>query len=89
MITLDSRGEQALFAGDILHTPLQITHPGHNSCFDLDPAGSRATRLRLLTWAADNKALLLPAHFSGRTALEIEHAGSGFAIKQWGPFPRY
>jgi hypothetical protein len=36
-----------------------------------------------------NSGALLPAHFSGRTALEIEHAGSGFAIKQWGPFPRY
>ncbi|AXL93281.1 MBL fold metallo-hydrolase [Streptomyces sp. CB09001] len=89
VITLDSRGDRALFAGDILHTPLQIAHPDHNSCFDLDPAQSRATRLRLLGWAADNKALMFPAHFSGHTALEIENSGTGFAIKQWAPFPRY
>ncbi|WP_225851247.1 MBL fold metallo-hydrolase [Streptomyces sp. HPF1205] len=89
VVKLDSRGDRALFAGDILHTPLQILHPGHNSCFDLDPARSRATRLRLLGWVADNKALMLPAHFAGRTALEVEHAGSGFAIKRWGPFSRY
>jgi hypothetical protein len=32
---------------------------------------------------------MLPAHFSGHGALEIERSGSTFAIKQWGPFPRY
>lgn len=89
VVTLESGDDRALFAGDILHTPLQIAYPGHNSCFDLDPAQSRATRMRLLGWAADNNALVLPAHFSGRTALEIENTGSGFTIKQWAPFPRY
>lgn len=89
VVTLRSGGDRALFAGDILHTPLQITHPDHSSCFDVDPATSRTTRLRLLGWAADAHALVLPAHFSGRSALEIEDTGTGFAVKQWGPFPRY
>ena len=89
VITLNSSGDRALFAGDILHTPLQIIHTDPSSCFDLDPAQSRSTRLRLLGWAADNNALMLPAHFSGHTALEIENTGNGFAIKQWGPFSRY
>nr|WP_034264042.1 MBL fold metallo-hydrolase [Actinospica robiniae] len=89
VITLASGGDRALFAGDILHTPLQVTHPDHSSCFDLDPAQSRTTRLRLLGWAAENKALILPAHLSGHSALEIENSGEGFAIKQWGPLPRY
>ena len=89
VVTLASGGERALFAGDILHTPLQISHPDHNSCFDLDPAQSRATRLRLLGWAAENNALLLPAHLSGSSALEVEIKGEGFAIKRWGSLPRY
>ena len=55
----------------------------------MDPAQSRSTRLRLFGWAAENNALMLPAHFSGHTALEIENTGNGFAIKQWGPFSRY
>jgi glyoxylase-like metal-dependent hydrolase (beta-lactamase superfamily II) len=88
VVTLDSGGERALFAGDILHTPLQLAHPGHNSCFDLDPALSRATRRRLLGRAAEHRALVLPAHFAGHGALEIEDTGTGFAIKQWAPFPR-
>ncbi|MBR7832112.1 MBL fold metallo-hydrolase [Actinospica durhamensis] len=89
VVTLRSGEDRALFAGDILHTPLQVTHPDHSSCFDLDPAQSRATRVRLLGWAAENNALMLPAHLSGHSALEVEDTGNGFAIKQWSPLPRY
>jgi glyoxylase-like metal-dependent hydrolase (beta-lactamase superfamily II) len=89
VVKLNSGGDRALFAGDILHTPLQVPHPNPGSCFDLDLAQSRETRLRLFGWAADNRALVLPAHLSGHGALEIENAGTGFAIRRWGPFPRY
>lgn len=77
MIKLESGGDRALFAGDVIHTPLQLRHHGHDSCFCGDPGQARATRRRLLDWAADTTALVLPAHFSGRSALEIErHADS-------------
>lgn len=86
VVTLDSGGDLALFSGDLVHSPVQIAAPEHNSCFCEDPVAARATRRRLLGWAADRKALVLPAHFSGEGALTIEHAGSGFAISAWGPF---
>ncbi|WP_372672433.1 MBL fold metallo-hydrolase [Amycolatopsis kentuckyensis] len=89
VVKLESGGDRALFAGDLMHTPLQVTHAEHNSCFCEDPAQARATRRRLLGWAADSAALVLPAHFSGHSALEVEHRGSGFGIKNWAPFPRY
>jgi len=89
VVKLLSGSDRALFAGDLMHTPLQVTHPDHNSCFCLDPAESRATRRRLLSWAADNSALVLPAHFSGHSAVEVEDRGSSFAIKKWAPFSRY
>jgi glyoxylase-like metal-dependent hydrolase (beta-lactamase superfamily II) len=89
VVVLESGGDKALFAADILHTPLQLAHPDHSSCFCQDPAQANATRRRLLGWAADNNALVLPAHFSGHTALEIQHQGDRFAIKQWAPFTRY
>ncbi|MFD5892256.1 MBL fold metallo-hydrolase [Streptomyces sp. NPDC060334] len=89
VVTLTSGSDRALFAGDLMHTPLQVTHPDHNSCFCEDPAQSRSTRRRLLGWAADTGALVLPAHFSGHSALEVEHQGSGFAIKKWAPITRY
>ncbi|WP_446038269.1 MBL fold metallo-hydrolase [Streptomyces sp. SID1121] len=89
VVKLMSGGERALLAGDMLHTPLQVAHPDHNSCFCEDPAQARTTRRRLLGWAADVNALVLPAHFSGHSALEVEKTGSGFAIKKWAPFTRY
>jgi glyoxylase-like metal-dependent hydrolase (beta-lactamase superfamily II) len=99
VIKLVSGNERALFAGDILHTPLQLAHPDHSSCFCEDPTTARSTRLALLGWAVDNRALVLPAHFSGHSAFEIrrdgvrqegagEDAGT-FAIKDWAPLPRY
>ena len=89
VLLLASGSDKALFAGDLMHTPLQVTHPQHNSCFCEDPATAQATRRDLLGWAADNTALILPAHFSGQTALEVVRDGGGFEIKNWGPFPAY
>jgi glyoxylase-like metal-dependent hydrolase (beta-lactamase superfamily II) len=89
VIVLESGTDKALLAADIIHTPLQVAHPDHSSCFCQDPAQARVTRRRLLSWAADANALLLPAHFSGHSALEVQHQGDGFAITRWAPFTRY
>jgi hypothetical protein len=32
---------------------------------------------------------VLPAHFSGHSALEVARDGGVFGIKNWGPFPAY
>ena len=89
VVKLSSGDDRALFAGDLLHTPLQLLHPDHNSCFCEDAALARTTRRRLLGWAADTGALVLPAHFGGHSALEVSHAGDAFAVKQWASFPLY
>jgi len=89
VIKLTSGSDRALFAGDLMHTPLQVMRPDHNSCFCQDPAQARTTRRRLLGWAADVNVLVLPAHFSGHGALEVRNAGGAFAIKKWAPFTRY
>jgi glyoxylase-like metal-dependent hydrolase (beta-lactamase superfamily II) len=88
VVKLGSGSELALFAGDLVHSPVQIPEPDHNSCFCEDPATARATRRRLLGWAVDHKALVLPAHFSGEGALRIEHDGPGFAVTAWAPFAK-
>ncbi|WP_410667544.1 MBL fold metallo-hydrolase [Amycolatopsis sp. cmx-4-68] len=88
VVQLASGSDRAVFAGDVLHTPLQLAEPDHSSCFCEDPVQARATRRRLLGWAADEDVLLLPAHFGGHSALEVERRGGAFAIKRWGPFPR-
>jgi glyoxylase-like metal-dependent hydrolase (beta-lactamase superfamily II) len=89
VVKLDSGGARALFAGDVVQTPVQLGHLEHSSCFCEDPAAARTTRRRLLGWAADGDALVLPGHFSGRSAVQLEHRGAAFAVKRWAPFSRY
>ncbi len=86
VLTLTSGTDRALFVGDLLHNPVQILEPHVNSCFCEDPQGARATRSRLLGWAADNNALVLPAHFPGSGALEVARDADRFSIKNWAAF---
>ncbi|GAB2485024.1 MBL fold metallo-hydrolase [Promicromonospora xylanilytica] len=88
VVTLESGTDRALLVGDLLHTPLQIVEPDTNSCFCEDPAQARATRRRLLGWAADNNALVLPAHLGGHGGVQVERDGGRFAITSWAPFDR-
>ncbi|MFE6483077.1 MBL fold metallo-hydrolase [Streptomyces sp. NPDC057757] len=89
VLTLTSGTDRAVFVGDLLHSPVQILEPDSNSCFCEDPAQARATRRKVLGWAADNNALVIPAHLGGHGAAEVERDGSGFAIKGWAPFVPY
>lgn len=88
VLMLVSGSEHALFAADLMHTPLQVSHVEHNSCFCEDPAGARATRRAMLGWASEHRAVVLPAHFSGRGALEVERCGDAFGIRGWADFDR-
>jgi glyoxylase-like metal-dependent hydrolase (beta-lactamase superfamily II) len=89
VVKLASGGDRALFAGDILHTPVQVLYPDYSSSFCQDPAEARTTRRRLLGWAADVHALVQPAHVSGHSAFEVEDRADGFAIKGWAPIESY
>ncbi|MGW0225836.1 MBL fold metallo-hydrolase, partial [Streptomyces tendae] len=89
VLTLDSGSDRAVFVGDMLHSPVQIHEPDSNSCFCEDPAAARATRRRVLSWAADNNALVVPAHLGGSGAAEVQRDGDRFAIKSWAAFSPY
>lgn len=86
VIKLHSRRDRAVFVGDLIHTPVQILEPDWNSCFCEDPEQARASRRKVLAWAADSNALLIPAHFGGHHAAEVEREGDKFAVKGWAPF---
>lgn len=43
----------------------------------------------MLGWAADNHALLIPAHLGGHGAAEVGRRGDTFAITGWAPFAAY
>jgi glyoxylase-like metal-dependent hydrolase (beta-lactamase superfamily II) len=88
VLTLESGTDRALFVGDLVHTALQVVEPDTNSCFCEDPAESRVTRRRVLGRAAEDNALVFPAHFGGHGAAEIVRDGSKFAVKNWAGFAR-
>lgn len=89
VLTLESGSDRAVFVGDLLHNPVQILEPDVNSCFCEDAVGARTTRRKLLGWAADHHALLIPAHLGGHGAAEVERDGNRFSIKSWAPFAPY
>jgi len=76
-IKFESRGEKALFCGDILHHALQVYRPEWNSFACADALKARASRRRVLEHCAGG-ALLLPAHFGEPFACRIESRGAGF-----------
>ncbi|MFK0258168.1 MBL fold metallo-hydrolase [Streptomyces sp. NPDC090445] len=80
VLRLESRGERAVFVGDLLHSPVQILRPSCNSCFCMDPEGAAASRRRILERAADRRELVIPAHFAGPGALEVHRRGADFAL---------
>jgi len=88
VLTLESGGDRALFVGDLVHTALQLVEPQTNSCFCEDPVKARDTRHELLGRAAEDNALVFPAHLGGHGAAEILRDGSKFAIKGWAGFAR-
>ena len=83
VLRLSSGTDRAAFVGDMLHSPVQILQPAHNSCFCEDTEAARATRRRVLERAADNRELVIPAHFGGTGAAEIRRDGSNFSITRW------
>ncbi|MEV7422013.1 MBL fold metallo-hydrolase [Streptomyces sp. NPDC091212] len=86
VLTLVSGTDRAVFVGDLLHSPVQVVEPDANSCFCEDPAQARVTRRKVLGWAADNNALVIPAHLGGHGAAHVARDAGNFAVKGWAPF---
>lgn len=77
-IHLRRQGTHLVFAGDIMHHPLQVRLPHRNSRFCEDPEGARATRRRFLETHADRDVILAPAHFERGTLGRLRSASDGF-----------
>ncbi|MFF7637277.1 MBL fold metallo-hydrolase [Kitasatospora sp. NPDC008050] len=83
VLRLASGGDRAVFVGDLVHSPVQILAPEHSSGFCLEPEQSAVTRRQVLSRAADQRELVIPAHFGGSGICEVQREGSGFGIASW------
>jgi glyoxylase-like metal-dependent hydrolase (beta-lactamase superfamily II) len=78
-IRLVSRGEEALFAGDIMHHPLQVYEPGLTSRHCEFPEAAARSRRRALSEAATRGIPLFTTHFAETSAGRVSRDGDGFA----------
>lgn len=80
-IVLQSSGEVAFFAGDVMHHPVQVFRPEWNSVFCAFPDAARTSRTWALAFAADRQATVFSSHFPASSAGSVERDESGFRWK--------
>jgi glyoxylase-like metal-dependent hydrolase (beta-lactamase superfamily II) len=64
-----------------MHQPLQVYYPEWNSRYCENQDLARETRAKVLKHAADEGALLLPAHFGDPYAGYVRPASSGYRFE--------
>src|SRR5690606_8982951 len=69
---------QALFTGDLIHSPLQARYPEISMRADWDPALAAQTRRRVLECACEARTLLCFAHFPSPSRARVSRWGDGF-----------
>lgn len=62
-LSISSEGEQLLCVSDAVLHPIHLNRPKWHAAIDLDPGQVEATRRRILSKAATEKALMLAFHF--------------------------
>lgn len=82
-IELTSNGNKAIFAGDMLHSPMQVPFWNWSSklCWNQDLASQ--TRRGLFEQCVEENALLVPGHFLAPHAAKVKADGGNFAL-EWG-----
>ncbi len=73
-----SAGQEALFTGDLIHSPLQARYPEISMRADWDPAIAAETRRRVLECACEARTLLCFAHFPSPSRARLSRWGNGF-----------
>ena len=79
-VHINSRGEEAVITGDMIHHPCQIAHPQWSSTADWDQQASAETRDLFLNRYADGPVLVIGTHFAAPTAGRIVRDGDVFRL---------
>ncbi|MET0867070.1 MAG: MBL fold metallo-hydrolase [Pseudorhodoplanes sp.] len=80
-IAIGKGKDDAVFAGDLIHTPLQLRYPELSPKFDVDPAQAATTRRQFLERYCDTDTLCCTAHFPSPTVGKIRRMGNAFACE--------
>ncbi|ARS52800.1 MBL fold metallo-hydrolase [Kushneria konosiri] len=82
-IVLQSQGEYALFAGDVMHHPIQTRYPHWNSTFCENKPYAVASRQWALDWCVQHDALYCSSHFAESSAGRITRSNAHPAGYDW------
>ena len=78
-IVLESAGVKAIFAGDLLHHPIQVRNPDLLSVFDPERQRTVESRRWALGYAADHNATWFSSHIPQPSAGRIVRAGDRYS----------
>jgi glyoxylase-like metal-dependent hydrolase (beta-lactamase superfamily II) len=73
--------EDAVFSGDLMHSPLQTRYPELSPKFDVDGAQAAKTRRSFLERCCDSDTLCCTAHFPSPSAGRIRRKGNAFSCE--------
>ena len=73
--------DDAVFVGDIMHSPIQLQHPELSPRFDVDPVQAAVTRKNFLERYCDTDTLCCTAHFPSPSTGKIRRKGGGFSCE--------
>ncbi len=85
---IESRGEQLLIWGDIVHQPhIQLARPEAGALWDVDYPAAAATRRRVLDLAAGQNLAVAGCHLDFPAVGHIARSGDGYAFvpRVWSP----
>jgi glyoxylase-like metal-dependent hydrolase (beta-lactamase superfamily II) len=77
-VTLGKGGKDAVFTGDLIHTPLQALYPELTMRVDYNPAQGAASRRTFLETYCDTSTLCCFAHFPSPSKGYVKRWGDGF-----------
>ena len=73
--------DDAVFSGDLMHSPLQTHYPELSIKFDIDQVQAAATRRNFMERYCDSDTLCCTAHFPSPSVGKIRRAGNGFSCE--------
>ena len=77
-VSIGKGGKDAVFTGDLIHTPLQARYPELTMRVDYDPAQGAASRRKFLETYCDTSTLCCFAHFPSPSKGYVKRWGDGF-----------
>ncbi|MGC2775176.1 MAG: MBL fold metallo-hydrolase [Bradyrhizobium sp.] len=80
-VAVGKGSDDAVFSGDLMHSPLQLGYPELSPKFDVDPAQAAATRRNFLDRYCDTATLCCTAHFPSPSVGRIRRKGNGFTCE--------